>query len=75
VRRKDKVYLFHGLKDEVVNFGILDKIDHFYHYFTVDGEVNTGEGLFFYLAVSNRYRLSDWPVSTLGLATKTRTVQ
>jgi hypothetical protein len=41
------VYLFHGLKDEVVNFGILDKIDHFYHYFTVDGEVNTGEGFFF----------------------------
>ena len=36
------MYLFHGLKDEVVNYGILEKILHFYQYFTTDGEVLTG---------------------------------
>jgi hypothetical protein len=41
--RFDKVYLFHGQNDEVVNYGILEKIVQFYRYFITDGDVFVGK--------------------------------
>lgn len=40
--RNAKVFLYHGSQDEVVNPGILEKIQEFYGYFTTSGEIQSG---------------------------------
>lgn len=40
--RTSKVFLYHGTQDEIVNPGILEKLQKFYGYFTTDGDILTG---------------------------------